>query len=121
MKLLRKKVIPITKDLIDEYKSPTNMLCHARFDKNSKGLMIFIGNTLAGYIIWNIADKEIKALETIKEFRGMGIASFMLEEAEEEGIVKLTVNKRNTNALQLYESLGYEIYNETPYMYFMKK
>jgi ribosomal protein S18 acetylase RimI-like enzyme len=37
------------------------------------------------------------------------------------GANKLTVSKKNINAINLYKKLGFEIISETPKIYFMEK
>lgn len=112
---------PISKELINKYKSKENMLCHARFiPSRSKGYMMFdIDNSKPiGYIIWE--DDFIVAFEIFKDYRSKGYGKSLLSEAIESGANKLSVDKKNLPAINLYKKLGFKNYKETDKMYFME-
>lgn len=111
----------MSSEIIEKYKGPGNMLRHCRWEKDYSGVAIFHKDSLVGYIVWSIPEKEIKALEVIKDYRGQGISKELLQIALGEGVSKLSVNKKNLVAISLYESMGFEIYKETPGMWFMEK
>lgn len=96
------------------------MLSHARYIPVKTDGIFLIDNkdNLVGYIGWE--NNIIIALEVSKNYRKQGIGTYLLEKAVENGITKLTVSKKNTNAIDLYKSLGWEVYKETPKIYFMK-
>lgn len=57
----------------------------------------------------------------IKEYRGKGIGSKILEdEISQHDKISLKVAKDNIRAFKLYKSLGFEIYDETDYSYDMR-
>lgn len=102
------EIVPISKELIEKYKSSENLLRHV--DPNDIGYMIIdkVQNNLIGYVAW---DKNIiTALEVIKEFQGKGYSKILLEIAEENNCNELTVNKNNKKAISIYEHLGWELY-----------
>lgn len=112
--------LPFNEENINKFKSRDNMLKHARYiPEKTDGIMLAKGNILVGYIAWE--DDFIIALETSKNFRNQGIASWLLSKANENGANKLSVNKKNKDAIQVYLKLGWEVYDETEAMLFMKK
>ena len=112
--------IPYNQENIDKYKSKDNLLRHARYIKGiTDGLFLVDKNSnLVGYIAWE--NDTIIALEVSNNYRGKGIATKLLSIANNKGANKLTVNKNNTKAIQLYKNLGWDIYKETDKIYFMK-
>lgn len=118
---LKYKELPYSQELINRYRSKENMLRHARYTPGkTKGMFLVDpkNDNLVGYIGWE--NNIIIALEVSKNYRKQGIGTYLLEKAVENGITKLTVSKKNTNAIDLYKSLGWEVYKETPKIYFMK-
>lgn len=69
-----------------------------------------------GYIACE--EDTIIALEVSPGYRGKGIATDLINSS---GANKLTVSKKNINAINLYKKLGFEIISETPKIYFMEK
>lgn len=118
---LKYKELPYSQELINRYRSKENMLRHARYTpEKTKGMFLVDpkNDNLVGYIGWE--NNIIIALEVSKDYRKQGIGTYLLEKAVENGITKLTVSKKNTNAINLYKSLGWEVYKKTPKIYFMK-
>ena len=112
--------LPFNRENLNKFKSQDNMLRHARcIPGKTDGIMLAKGNTLVGYIVWE--DDFIIALETSKNFRNQGIASWLLSKANENGANKLSVNKKNKDAIQVYLKLGWVVYDETAAMLFMIK
>lgn len=112
---------PISKELIDKYKSPKNMLRHARYiPSKSNGWFMFDFNTHKpiGYIIWE--DDFIVAFEIFSDYRRKGYGKELLSLATELGVDKLSVNKKNIEAINLYKNTGWKIYKEVGSMLFMK-
>lgn len=102
------EIVPISKELIEKYKSSENLLRHV--DPSDVGYMIVdkVQNNLIGYVAW---DKNIiTALEVIKEFQEKGYSKILLEIAEENNCNELTVNKNNKKAISIYEHLGWKFY-----------
>ena len=63
----------------------------------------------------------IDEIYIIEEYRGRGIGRALLEkEISEHDKLSLKVAKDNTSAFKLYQSLGFEVYDETDYSYDMK-
>lgn len=116
---LKYKELPYSQELIDKYKSKENMLSHARYIPGKTNGIFLIDNkdNLVGYIGWE--KDTIISLEVSKDYRKQGIGTYLLEKAIENGITKLTVSKKNTNSINLYKSLGWKVYKETPKIYFM--
>lgn len=112
-------IVPLTENLIRFYKSKDNMLSHTRFIKGkTNGFMLLnTKNSLVGYIAWE--DDFITAFEVTKDNRGKGFGSYILKKAVEEGANKLSVNKNNKEAINLYTKLGWEVYEESAQMLFM--
>lgn len=112
---------PISKELIDKYKSSENMLRHARYIPGRSNGWFMIDNKTSepiGYIIWE--DDFIVAFEIFKNYRRKGYGKELLDLAVESGAKKLSVNKKNTGAIELYKKAGWEVYNESGSMLFMK-
>lgn len=112
---------PISKELIDKYKSTENMLRHARFIPGRSNGWFVIDNKTSepiGYIIWE--DDFIVAFEIFKDYRRKGYGKELLDLAVESGAGRLSVNKKNTGAIELYKKAGWEIYDESGSMLFMK-
>lgn len=112
---------PISKELIDKYKSSENMLRHARYIPGRSNGWFMIDNKTSepiGYIIWE--DDFIVAFEIFKNYRRKGYGKELLNLAVESGAKKLSVNKKNTGAIELYKKAGWEVYNESGSMLFMK-
>ncbi len=77
----------------------------------------YVGNNkILGYITYlDIYDRfEISNIYVLREFRGNGIASKMLQFVIDEGLNKkinnitLEVNSKNTNAIALYHKYGFK-------------
>jgi ribosomal protein S18 acetylase RimI-like enzyme len=118
--MLEIEELPFNEENINKFKSRDNMLKHARYiPEKTDGIMLAKGNTLVGYIAWE--DDFIIALETSKNFRNQGIASRLLSKANENGANKLSVNKKNKDAIKVYLKLGWKVYDETEAMLFMIK
>lgn len=112
---------PISEDLIKKYKSSENMLRHARYiPSKSEGFFMFDtkNSEPIGYIIWE--DDFIVAFEIFKDYRRKGYGEKLLGVAIDSGANRLSVNKKNLGAIELYKKTGWETYDETGSMLFMK-
>lgn len=76
---------------------------------------------LVAYIVWSSEEHEVKALEVIERYRGHGLSKDLLSEAWKDGANLLTVNSKNTAAINLYTSLGYKTSKISGAMIYMKK
>lgn len=122
VKLFPYKLERYSQELIDKYKSSENMLKHARYDKGiTKGFFLIERKTdkLIGYIAFEKG--MIIALEITKDFQHKGFAKKLLEFAVNHGANKLTVNKSNTNAIEMYKHLGWKRYKSTEKMLFLRE
>lgn len=122
--------VPITKENVEKYKKSGNAgltigLQHLRVNSNVEG---YIWPTKNGEVIAYVAVEQkdegrfIIALEIAERYQGKGFGKKLLTFAEEElNADHLSVNKNNTNAFKLYLDCGWEVYDETDTMFFMKK
>ena len=99
------KTIPYNEENIRKFKSPENLLRHARTGKGISGVMYVLGQDLIGYIGWE--GKMIIALEVTEKYRGKGYGEKLLREAIEAGCEFLTVSPKNTIAQNLYRKIGF--------------
>ena len=111
--------IPATKENINRIKNNYPRLRHVRTDINTKGIILLDGDKFVAVLQTDITTGFIIALEVSSEYRGKGIASDLLNEAKRLGVYKLTVNKKNNVAIDLYKRKGYKIYKQTNDMNFM--
>ncbi len=108
--LRSKKVLelPYTLDNINKFKSKDNLLKHARCIPNrSKGIfLVDSGGSLIGYCGWE--GNWIIALEVSSDYRGQGFGEKLLDRAISSGCTGLTVDNRNTVAINLYKKKGFK-------------
>lgn len=78
-------------------------------------------NCICYYAIQEKTDGHtwLVALDVSKEYRQRKLAYQMMKKAIKEGATHLAVSKTNDAAIALYKKLGFQIYSETNYMYFM--
>ena len=105
--LRNKKIIeiPYNQTNIDKYKSSDNLLRHARVNKKTGGIMLVERNRLVGYCGWE--GNCIIALEVCKDYRGNGYGDKLIERAINSGCTRLTVNRNNIIAINLYKKHGF--------------
>jgi GNAT superfamily N-acetyltransferase len=101
------KEIPYNKENVLKYKSPDNLLRHARTDKGCTGVMLISGNSLIGYVGWQ--GEMIIALEITKSYRGQGYGEYLVKRALDSGCTRLTVDSTNTPAINLYKKMGFVV------------
>lgn len=112
--------LPYTQENIDKFKSSDNMLKHARCNKNTFG-WFFVNkkdNNLIGYI--GCEKDTVIALEVMSDYEGQGYASRLLKLTKGRGTIKLSVDKNNTHAIEVYKHLGYKEYDKDNKMIYMK-
>ncbi|RXJ67739.1 GNAT family N-acetyltransferase [Halarcobacter ebronensis] len=78
---------------------------------------VVIENKIAGYILWLNRKHfyRLYSLAILDEFRGLGIASKLLEfslEKLKDKNMQLEVRKSNFKAIKLYEKFGYKVAKE---------
>lgn len=113
-------VLPYSQENIDRFKTDDNMLKHARYNKDTFG-WFFVNkkrNELVGYI--GCEDDIVIALEVNSDYEGHGYASRLLRLAQSRDANKLSVNKDNTHAINVYKHLGYKEYDNDDNMIYMK-
>ena len=101
------KEIPYNKENVLKYKSPDNLLRHARTDKGCTGVMLISGNSLIGYVGWQ--GEMIIALEVTNQFRGQGYGEYLVKRAIDSGCTRLTVDSNNIPAINLYKKMGFVV------------
>ncbi len=90
---------------VEKYKAPGNLLKHVKEDSDGIMLLDKDSEELIGYIAWK--GDYIVALEVISNFRGKGFGEELLEKAIKKGCRKLSVNRNNIPAINLYKKLGF--------------
>ena len=121
--------IPINDYTVNRYKSRTDDMAiglkHLRVNDNVRGFIwLNQQDEVVGYVAVEKQDigPFIIALELSPKYQGKGLGKALLEFAENYlGGRYLSVSKNNTHAFEMYKICGWVVYDETPYMYFMKK
>lgn len=121
--------IPINDYTVNRYKSRTDDMAiglkHLRVNDNVRGFIwLNQQDEVVGYVAVEKQDigPFIIALELSPKYQGKGLGKALLEFAENYlGGRYLSVSKKNTHAFEMYKKCGWVVYDETPYMYFMKK
>lgn len=114
----------ITKATIDKYKDQAKQLSHVRINQNTNGTIFTNNGKLVGMI--NVEEKDdghrwIQGLELFGDGKGKGLSYDLLDYATNElGATHLSVNKENSIAKHVYDKYGFQTYDETGDMYFMK-
>lgn len=115
------RILPYTQENIERYKSKDNMLRHARCDDSSFGQ--FYVNKKSGRMVGYVGCEgdTIVALEVSDGFQGRGYSSRLIMYALRNGAYKLSVNKSNEHAIDVYKHMGFEVYDEDRNMLYMQK
>lgn len=113
------KVINTSKEVIDNYKSQYSALKHVRTNSENKGIILVDNKKFVAILQWDINSKYIIALEVAPEYRKQGIAKQLLNYAISKDIKLLSVNKKNTNAINLYKSMNYKVKSQDKSMLYM--
>lgn len=110
----------ILQEFYNRYNSETNSYIDILKEEKANPYLkycFYVGNNkILGYITYlDIYDRfEISNIYVLREFRGNGIASKMLQFVIDEGLNKkinnitLEVNSKNTNAIALYHKYGFK-------------
>lgn len=104
---------------IRKYKSSNKGLSHIRTGRDYKGY-IYIDNNdeVMGFINMRKSDKYIQAIEIDKKYQGNGLGKALLHELMKMGAKRLSVNKKNEKAINMYKK-KFSIEKEDEYMYYM--
>ena len=121
--------VPLNDFIINRYKSKTDDMAiglkHLRMNDRTKGFMwLNQQDEVVGYVAVEQQDigPFIIALELSPKYQGRGLGKALLDFAENYlGGRYLSVSKKNERAFEMYKSCGWNVYDETPKMYFMKK
>ena len=114
-------LLPYNEKNISKFKSSDNMLKHARCNDDTSG-WFFVNRKsgdMVGYVGWE--NDIVVALEVSKEYEGRGYASRLLKLAWCRNANKLSVNKDNEHAIDVYKHLGYKEYDSDDNMIYMEK
>ena len=110
----------ILQEFYNHYNSETNSYIDILKEEKTNPYLkycFYVGNNkILGYITYlDIYDRfEISYIYVLREFRGNGIASKMLQFVIDEGLNKkinnitLEVNSKNTSAIALYHKYGFK-------------
>ncbi len=110
----------ILQEFYNRYNSETNSYIDILKEEKANPYLkycFYVGNNkILGYITYlDIYDRfEISNIYVLREFRGNGIASKMLQFVIDEGLNKkinnitLEVNSKNTSAIALYHKYGFK-------------
>ncbi len=110
----------ILQEFYNHYNSETNSYIDILNEEKTNPYLkycFYVGNNkILGYITYlDIYDRfEISNIYVLREFRGNGIASKMLQFVIDEGLNKkinnitLEVNSKNTSAIALYHKYGFK-------------
>jgi ribosomal protein S18 acetylase RimI-like enzyme len=112
--------LPYSQENIDKFKSSENMLKHARCNDNTFG-RFFVNkkrDELVGYI--GCEGDTVVALEVMPEFEGRGYATRLLRYAWSKSVTRLSVEKNNAHAIDVYKHLGYKEYDSDSKMLYME-
>jgi ribosomal protein S18 acetylase RimI-like enzyme len=97
-------------------------------DKNKLIPYLFYQNDeVIGYGIVTVEEDHCLITGGIVEKkRNLGIGKYLFEELEKESAIrrakiKLEVLKTNSRAFKLYQNIGFELYDESDTLYYMKK
>lgn len=111
-----------TQENINKYKNKFNNLKHIKIGKNFKGLMLIYKNEFIGIIQCNIITHYIVGLYINIKYRHKNIATCLIDYVENILNIKyLSVNKNNTNAINLYKKLNYILFKQDEHMLYMYK
>jgi ribosomal protein S18 acetylase RimI-like enzyme len=112
--------ISTTEENIKKYKSIYPNLKHVKTGKDFKGIMLLDKDEFVGIVQCNTNTDYIVALEVSPKFRNQGIATYLLNYAKNElNVHKLSVNKKNTNAIDLYKKNNYRVIKQDEHMFYM--
>ena len=117
--IITMKKIDLNDQNVKKYKSKNKGLSHIRTGKDYKGY-IYIDNNddVVGFINMRISDKYIQAIEIDKKYQGQGIGKKLFNDLLSMGAERLSVNKKNTIAKNMYDK-KFRVEKEDDTMYYM--
>lgn len=112
--------VKLTKDNISNYKGISKAISHIRTSDNVENELYLDGDKFVAILSVDIDRKYILVIEVSENYRRKGIAKELLKTSVNEyGCDKLSVNKKNTNAISLYKSTGWKVDHEDAVMLYM--
>lgn len=116
------KLISTSKEVIDNFKQQYPNLRHVRVGDNLTGVALLDKDKFVGLVQVDKEKEGIVALDVQPDYREKQLGSLLLNYAESKlGANKLSVNKHNEVAINMYKNRGYKQYDETDHMLFLKK
>lgn len=112
--------IPMTEENIKKYKSKAKGLSHIRTGKDYTGTIILDSKDVVGFYNLRKSDRYIQALEVSEDYQSKGIGTQLLQECINKGATKLSVNKKNEKAINLYKKRNFKVVKEDNTMYYME-
>ena len=112
--------IPMTEENIKKYKSKAKGLSHIRTGKDYTGTIILDNKNVVGFYNLRTSDRYIQALEVCEDYQSKGIGKQLLQECINKGATKLSVNKKNEKAINLYKKRNFKVVKEDNTMYYME-
>lgn len=112
--------IPMTEENIKKYKSKAKGLSHIRTGEDYTGTIILDNKDVVGFYNLRKSDRYIQALEVSENYQSKGIGSQLLQECINKGATKLSVNKKNEKAINLYKKRNFKVVKEDNTMYYME-
>ena len=114
--------IESTEENIKHYKKQFQNLSHVKTGHDFDGVILLDDDKFVAVLQCNIKTSYIVALEVSGDYRRQGIAKALLQLANGEfECSKLTVNKKNSAAISLYEKFGYTTFKDDGVMLYMEK
>ena len=104
---------------IKKYKSSCKGLSHIRTGPDYKGKIYLENNKVVGFYNIRISDNYLQGIEINEEYRSKGLGKELLKESIREGVKKLSVNKKNKKAINMYKK-DFTIIDQDNTMYYME-
>ena len=123
------RMVQLNKESVECYKdnseSFTIGLNHLRLNDDTTGVILCTrSDDIIGYVAVETkpnGERWITGLEVSEQFQSRGYGPYLLNIAKcKFNVNRLSVNKKNEELYSLYTNNGWNIYEETQYMYLMK-
>lgn len=119
-KLSEFKELVINDEVVKRYKEQFKPLSHVRTGEDYVGFLYLDGDKVVGFINGNEKEGMIQALEINSEYQGYGLSKQLMYMAIRHiSCDKLTVNKKNKLAIDIYKKYGFKQYKESDTMIYM--
>lgn len=113
--------LPLNDVNIKKYKSQNRGLSHIRTGKDYKGFIFVDKENVVGFVNVNTSNNIIQAVEVDKKYQQQGIGKKLLDMAVRElHANELSVNKKNTVAINMYKKYGFKTFKQDDTMLYMK-